>query len=118
VIESEVSVDGTAILSLLSRGLTEHDSAGVFDFAVTDDAVRVRLSEEACRMAVYTPRRSSQFLAALKPWEPIRVVLKRKADWSSGRYYYLLDYHLVLCDAALSFALLPVRIFDYQADLI
>jgi len=118
LIEYEVSADSSAIQSRISRRLKEHDSAGVFDLAIAGEAVRMRLSQEACRREVYTPRRSSQFLASLKPWEPIRVILNGKADWSSGRFYYLQDYHVILCSPVGSYVLLTVRTFDFQADLI
>jgi len=118
LIEEEVVADGSATQGRVSRRLKEHDSAAVFDLAVADDSVKMRLNQEACRREVYTPRRSSQFLAVLKPWEPIRVVLNGKADWPSGRIYYVQDYHVILCGPARSCVLLPVRTFDLQADLV
>jgi len=118
LIESEVAQDASGIERHLSRRLKEHDSVGVFDISIAGDTVKVRLSQEACRREVYTPRRASQFLTALTPWEPIRVILNGRADWSSGRYYYLQDYHAILCGPMRSYDLLPVRTFDFQADLI
>lgn len=118
LIESEVAADGSSITNRVSRKLKEDDSAGVFDFAIAGQDVRIRLSEEACLREVYAPRRSSQFLTVLKPWGPIRVILNGKADWHSHRYYYLQDYYVVLCDSVRTHESLPVRTFDLQADLI
>jgi hypothetical protein len=118
LVEADIAVDGRRVETQRSRTLKDSDSVGVFDLRIADGRVRLRLSEEACRREVYTPRRSSQFLVALQPWEPIRVILNGKADWPSGRYYYLQDYFVLLCDPPLHDALLPVRTFDLQADLI
>jgi hypothetical protein len=118
LIESEISEDGLEVKSRGLRPVKHQDSAGVFDLTTTDDQVKLRLSQEACRREVYTPRRSPQYLTTLRPWEPIRVILNGKADWHSDRYYYLQDYHVILCHAARGESLLPVRIFDFQADLI
>jgi hypothetical protein len=96
LIESEATSDGSEVRTRVSRELKNDDSAGVFELSTNAGTVKLRLSQEACRREVYTPRRSSQFLAALQPWEPIRVVLNGKADWPSGRYYYLQDYYVIL----------------------
>ena len=100
------------------RGLKHQDAAGIFDLVTTNDQVKLRLSQEACRREVYTPRRSPQYIATLRTWEPIRVIINGKADWHSDRYYYLQDYHVVLCDGPRGESLLPQRTFDFQADLI
>ena len=118
LIESEVAADGSRITNRISRKLKESDWAGVFDFTVAGQDVKIRLSQEACGREVYTPRRSSQFLAVLKPWEPIRVILNGKADWHSDRYYYLQDYYVILCGPVRAEVLLSVRTFDLQADLL
>lgn len=46
------------------------------------------------------------------------MIINGKADWYSDRYYYLQDYHVVLCAAPRGESVLPVRMFDFQADLI
>ena len=118
LIESNVAEDGIEVKAGVVRTLEGDDSAGIFDLSIIDQQVRLRLSQEACRREVYTPRRSSRFLTVLKPWTPIRVILNGKADWPSGRYYYLQDYHVVLCDPSPIDGPFSVRTFDFQADLI
>src|SRR5262249_27241709 len=92
LIEGEISEDGSDVRTRVPRLLKPYDSAGVFDLSATDEKVKLRISQEGCRREVHTPRRSSQYLATLRPWEPIRVILNGKADWHSDRYYYLLDH--------------------------
>jgi hypothetical protein len=118
LIEGEISEDGLSVTPRRPRGLKHQDSAGVFDLVTTNDQVKLRLSQEACRREVYTPRRSPQYIATLRMWEPIRVIINGKADWHSDRYYYLQDYHVILCDRPRGESLLAVRTFDFQADLI
>jgi len=118
LIESEVGEDGIDVKTRVARALKDDDSAGVFDFRITGQKVKLRLSQEACQREVFTPRRSSQFLTDLKPWSPIRVILNGKADWHSGRQYYLQDYHVILCDMPRPDGPLLVRTFDFQADLV
>lgn len=110
--------DGSDVTKPVSRKLKEHDSAGVFNFVISGHDVKLRLNQEACGREVYVPRRPSQFLAVLKPWEAIRVILNGKADGHSDRYYYLQDYYVILCDPARTHESIPVRTFDLQADLI
>ncbi len=118
LIEWEVAADGSEIQTRAQRPLKENDSAGVFDLVFNGGKVKLRLSQEACRREMYTPRRPSQYLTVLDPGEPVRVILNGKADWPSGRYYYLQDYHVILFAGASQRQLLPVRNFDFQADLI
>jgi hypothetical protein len=118
LIESDVAEDGIEVKTGVMRALKDEDSAGIFDLRATGQTVKLRLSQEACRREVYTPRRSSQFLTDLKPWAPIRVIINGKADWPSGRYYYLQDYHVILCEMPRPDGPLPLQTFDFQADLI
>ena len=118
LIQSDVAEDGIKVKTEAMRTLKDEDSAGIFDLRTTGQKVKLRLSQEACRREVYAPRRSSQFLTDLKPWEPIRVILNGKADWHSGRQYYLQDYHVILCDMPRPDGPLLVRTFDFQADLV
>ncbi|MGA3049287.1 MAG: hypothetical protein ABSD67_21835 [Terracidiphilus sp.] len=118
LIESNIAEDGIEANTGAVRTLKDDDWAGIFELKITGQKVGLRLNEEACRREVHTPRRSSQFLTYLKPWEPIRVILNGKADWPSGRYYYLQDYHVILCELPRADGPLLLRTFDLQADLI
>jgi hypothetical protein len=118
LIESQVAEDGIQVKTEVVRTLKDNDSAGIFDLRITGQKVTLRLSQEACRREVYTPRRSSQFLTDLKPWAPVRVILNGKADWSSGRSYYLQDYHVILCDLPRPDGPFAVRTINLQADLL
>lgn len=94
------------------------DHTGVFEVRFEEGLARIRLLEEACRLAVHTPRRPTQHIASLRPWQVVRVVLNGKADWSSGRFYYLLDSYLTLCDAAAPLGWQAgIHTIDLQADL-
>jgi hypothetical protein len=77
----------------------------------------VKLSEQGCFHAVHQPRRSSRHLPTLHCWEPIQVVLNGKADWTSGRFYYLKHYLIVLANESFPERLAPSKIFNLQADL-
>jgi hypothetical protein len=119
IIESDLAQGGTELSTAVPRNAKETDWAGVFELRTTGKEIKLRLSQEACSREVHTPRRSSQYVATLQPWEPIRLILNGKADWPSGRLYYLQDYHVVLCGAdSCPENLPPVRTFDFQADLI
>ena len=118
LIESDIAADGSEVRTQVPRPLKDTDWAGVFALSVVGEKVKLQLSQEACMREVYTPRRRSQHLATLRPWEPARVILNGKADWPSGRRYYILEYSVTLCDTPRMGELLPVRNFDLQADLI
>ena len=87
-----------------------------------DRGVKLRMQEEACRKELNTPPRSSQHLATLAFWKPMRVLLNGKSDWHEGvRFYVLQDYHIVLCndsDDSQRKLFSSVQFFDLQADLI
>ena len=117
MIEAHVVRDGGALEAAVLRAAKSHDCAAIFELNFSDDRAKLRLSEQACAREVHTPRRRSRQLATLRLWEPVRVVLNGKADWPSGRLYYLLDYHVVLCSRG-PCALLPARTYDLQADLV
>jgi hypothetical protein len=118
IIESEIGPDGEILKSPVFRKAKDRDWSGVFDVQFSGDLVKLKLSQEACRREVYTPRRSSRHIASLRFWEPLRIILNGKADWPSGRYYYLQDYHVVLCNDLTPASFSPIRAFDLQADLI
>jgi hypothetical protein len=118
IIESEIESDGAILKSPVLRKANDRDWSGVFGIQFSGEIVKLKLSQEACRREVYTPRRSSRHIANLRFWEPLRIILNGKADWSSGRYYYLLDYHVILCNALTLESLSPLQTFDLQADLI
>ncbi len=118
IVESEIGPDGALLKPPVVRKAKDRDWSGAFDLQFSGDLVKLKVSQEACRREVYTPRRSSRHIATLRFWEPLRIVLNGKADWSSGRYYYLQDYHVVLCNGSMPTSLSPIRTFDLQADLI
>ena len=118
VVEAELSIDGDHLEKRTERtGRIKKDWSGVFNVITVCGQVKLSLSQEACHREVYTPRRSTQHLATLKPWEPIRALLNGKADWSSGRYFYLQDYHVLLCRGEQPSQLSATRTYDFQADL-
>lgn len=119
IIEADVAQDGSDLKAAVPRAALDKDWSGVFALNMVGAQVRLSLTQEACHREVRAPRRSTQFLTCLQPWEPIRVILNGKADdGSSHRHYYLQDYHVVLCQGARPKGLQPVRTFDFQADLI
>jgi hypothetical protein len=122
IVESEVSLDGGEIQSPVIRMAKQTDCTGVFLVQFVDHAVKLRMQEEACRKELNTPRRSSQHLATLAFWKPMRVLLNGKIDSHEGvRFYLLQDYHIVFCndsDDAKGKLLDSMQFFDFQADLI
>jgi hypothetical protein len=118
IVEHDISeIDGTASRVPVARMAQRDDWAGVFHLSFSEEQVKLKLSHEACRREVISPRRSSQHIAELRLWKPIRVILNGKADWPSGRYYYVRDYHVVLCAEVRPESLGEVQIVDFQADL-
>ena len=118
IIEWEVAPDGTAQGRPSLREADSSDEAGVFELEFVSEGVKLRLSQEACHREVYMPRRPSRHIATLGPWETVRVVLNGKADWPSGRFYYVQDYHVVVCDNRSPERLRTERLLDLQEDLI
>ena len=73
VVEAELSIDGDHLEKRTERtGRVKKDWSGVFNVTTVGCQVKLSLSQEACHREVYTPRRSTQYLATLKPWEPTR----------------------------------------------
>jgi hypothetical protein len=62
LIESDIAEDGAELKTRIVRTLRRRLS-GHIRFEITGRKVKLKISEEACRREVYTPRRSSQFLA-------------------------------------------------------
>lgn len=117
IVEGEADGDGSLLHPPSARTAQERDYAGVFDLAFSQDGVKVRLSQEACVRALRSPRRRSAHLATLRAGEGLRIVLNGKADWPSGRFYYLRDYHLVFCDGLTGSDCPVLRTMDLQANL-
>ncbi len=99
------------------RKAKNKDHYGALELAISGENVKLKLNGAACQQQVYQPRRKSEHLASLQFWEPVRVLLNGKADWSSGRFYYLQDYHVVLCNETMPAHLPEPRLIDLQADL-
>ncbi|MBL8235071.1 MAG: hypothetical protein JNL98_41600 [Bryobacterales bacterium] len=118
IVDAEISQDCTHLAKLFARtATTAREFQGALALTFNDGRVKLALNSEACRRELFTPRRPSQHLGTLKPWEPVRVILNGKADWSSGRFYYLQDYHVILCDGPQPQTLPVARTFDLQAHL-
>ncbi|QOY88348.1 hypothetical protein [Paludibaculum fermentans] len=88
----------------------------MLDFSGT--GLNVRLSQEACLQALPSPKRASRHLATLQDGATVRIVLNGKADWPSGRYYYLQDYHVIFRCGAAETGFEEPRTIDLQADLV
>lgn len=118
IVDAEISQDCTHLVKLSARtSRTQREFQGALALTFTDGRVKLALNSEACRREVYTPRRQSRHLGALETWAPVRVILNGKAGWSSGRFYYLQDYHVILCDGPQPPTLRTARTFDLQEDL-
>lgn len=117
IVECEADGDGSLLHPPSARTARELDYAGVFDLAFSQDCVKVRLSREACARALPSPSRRSTHLATLRAGEGLRIILNGKADWPSGRFYYLRDYYLVFCDGLTGSECPELRTMDLQADL-
>jgi hypothetical protein len=122
ILETEISLDGGEIQTPVVRMAKQTDYSGVFHVQFVDRSAKIRIQQEACRKELHTPRRSTQHLATLALWKPMRVLLNGKYDYYEGvRFYLLQDYHIVLCDDAdnaESQLCSSTRLFDLQADLI
>jgi hypothetical protein len=121
IVESEVSLDGGEIQDPVIRTAKPTDYSGVFLVQFVDRGVKVRVQEEACRKELHTPSRSSQHLATLAFWKPMRILLNGRVGWSTGSFYLLQDYHIVLCDDSddsKQSLFSEMQLFDLQADLI
>ena len=118
LIEADVQPGGGGLRGLAVRAAREEDASGVFTLSFAGDNIRLRLSQKACRREVCVPRRSSRHLAILELWQPLRLILNGKADWPGGRFYFVQDYHVLLCDPTPPDCLPEVRTFDLQADLL
>ncbi|MGJ5818924.1 hypothetical protein [Paludibaculum fermentans] len=118
IVECDVDLDGALLKPPAIRAARDLDCAGVFGFGFTKDSLKVRLDQEACQRMLPSPKRRSRHLANLSQGTAIRVVLNGKADWPSGRYYYLLDFHVIFHGAAATEGIDMRRTFDLQADLL
>lgn len=117
LVELELSLDGSTIEECSARAAQPHDFSGVFDFDFDAEEVAVELKEEACRRELGVPTRVTRRIAILRPWRPVRVLLNGKADYHTQRWYYLREYHLVLCQPPVPESALEVRFVDLQEDL-
>ncbi len=116
-IELQLTATGERVGPPGVRTVKQRDWVRLFDFEFETEEVKVVLKEEGCRKEVYTPRRTTRQIAQLKAWKPVRVLLNGKADWHDGRFYYLQDYHLVLCSGPAPSSLPEVRLIDLQEDI-
>ena len=116
-IVADIEGDPPAIKSTAIRKTKPRDRSGALEVHVSGQVVKLKLNGEACRQQVYTPRRNTQHLGTLQLWEPVRVKLNGKADWSSGRFYYLQDYYVVICGQSLPGKLPTPRLMNLEADL-
>ena len=117
MVSCDLEAEPLALKSVTVSKLKARHRNGALEVHTLDSAFKLKLNGEACQHQVYTPRRNSRHLAALAFWKPIRVLLNGKADWSSGRYYYLQDYHVVLCNESMPSSLPAPELMDLQADL-
>ena len=117
IVELEINLDGVESRPVTIRKARATDASGVFELQFSEGSVRVKLVREAFNRH-FIPRRRSQYLTVLALGEPVRVLLNGRAGWHSGTFYYLHDYHLVLCDDLEGEISLPMRQFDLQADLL
>ena len=81
------------------------------------DGVSIVLEREACLRETGLPPRATRKIAALKPWQPVQVVLNGYRDTPPLRMYSLQDRHLILCSGDMPEALSPARRVDLQEDL-
>jgi hypothetical protein len=117
LLTAELTPEATEITHQQTRPLKPIDHTGVFRLTQAQNTVKVALYAEACRLRLHLPHRPSRHLANLEPNQPRRVLLNGRADWSSGRYYYLRDDHLILFHGPQPTELPPATTIDLQADL-
>ena len=117
LLTAELTPDATGITHQQTRPLKPIDHTAVFRLTQAQNTMKVALDSEACRLRLHHPHRPSRHLANFEPYRPLRVLLNGRADWSSGRYYYLRDYHLILFPGPQPTELPPLTTIDLQADL-
>lgn len=118
MVSCDLEAEPLALKSVTVRKLKPRDYSGALEIHLADSVFKLRLNAEGCRRQVYTPRRNSKHLAPLTFWKPIRVLLNGRAGWYSGQFYYLQDYHVVLCNESMPSSLPAPDLIDLQADLI
>jgi len=112
----ELAPDAASVTRQHSRAWKEIDHLAVFRTNRSSESVKIALDAQACN-SLGAPSRPSQHLATLEAWQPLRVVLNGRADYSSGRYYFLREYHLIFCPGTNRESLRETRTVDLQADL-
>jgi hypothetical protein len=119
IVEVPIAMDGQPTAIAEVRRADPKGHAVVFDLEWTSGEVNLHLNREACAREVHAPSRESRHLLTLRPWRPMRVLLNGRADFREVRYYFLQDYHVLLCDRSAPPDPMPAaRTFDLQADLI
>jgi hypothetical protein len=115
-----LSEDGSSKNAPMIHSIQGNQKAfiGVFDAAFTSsDQVEVTLREEECARELRTPIRRTRKIGLLRPWTPLRVLLNGRSSGSSGQWYFLQEYFLVLCSEPTPKRLEHPRLVDLQADL-
>ncbi|MEO8028501.1 MAG: hypothetical protein ABI823_18615 [Bryobacteraceae bacterium] len=118
VVRADLTADGQSLVATAEvKEAAETVRAAIFSFEFRPGAIALKIEPSLCVSAVGLPRRDALRIGSLTPWNPIRVLINGRANFTSGPIYSVADYYVCLAEGDPPAVFADAKLHDLQADL-